>query len=229
MTFKDRIKMLRVEKNMTQSQLAAMLGKSEGAVRAWEIERSKPDVDTLVILASYFKCTTDYLLGLSDYRNLEEKNEIESLCKNLDDAISKVDNGKHFLEGLVQFLNLVLDRNQQFIATSYLAIAWHFAYELRELYKLQDEFVNTKTFDFARFLGCYLNISKTTTMAKKSLQLMSSYPLPWITNPAIEYGSEVDKELAKKFFSAYHTKGFEETNDIWTSAMDAFEDSLMQE
>ncbi|MCL2367648.1 MAG: helix-turn-helix domain-containing protein, partial [Oscillospiraceae bacterium] len=108
MEFKDRIKALRVERNMTQSQVAAMLGKSEGAVRAWEIERSKPDIDTLIILAEYFKCTTDYLLGLSDYRNSEEKKEIESLSKDLDEVIAKIDNGRGLLEDLVQFLNLVL-------------------------------------------------------------------------------------------------------------------------
>jgi len=224
MEFKDRIKALRVERNMTQSQVAAMLGKSEGAVRAWEIERSKPDIDTLIILADYFKCTTDYLLGLSDYRNSEEKKEIESLSKDLDEVIAKIDNGRGLLEDLVQFLNLVLKRDQQFIATAYLVIARYFTFSLNELYKLQDEFTNTKTFDSARFFECYLNISTTTTVAKKNVQLISSYPLPWITHLATEYGSETDKLLAKKFFSAYHNKGFENTTDIWGSAMDAMKE-----
>lgn len=69
MEFKDRIKELRSNKNMTQSQIAALLNKGEGAVRAWESGKSKADADTLIKLAEYFGCTSDYLLGLSDVRN----------------------------------------------------------------------------------------------------------------------------------------------------------------
>ena len=64
MEFKDRIKALRNEKNLTQTQLASYLDKGESAVRMWEIARSKPDVDTLIKLSQYFECSTDYLLGL---------------------------------------------------------------------------------------------------------------------------------------------------------------------
>lgn len=222
MEFKDRIKSLRTEKNMTQSQLAAVLGKSEGAIRAWEIERSKPDADTLMILAAYFKCSTDYLLGLSNYRSIDEKGNINTLAEKLADCISRIDSGKgeSLLRFLVDFLELVMERNHQFIATSYLVTAQYYYFALDQLYKLQDEFSESKTFDFAKFLDCYMNMSNTATIAKKNMQLMSSYPLPWIMNPAIEYGSDTDEKLVKKFFDAYHNKGLENTTDTWSATME---------
>ena len=73
MEFKDRLKALRLEKEMTQTELASKFGKSESAVRMWELGKSKPDTDTLIKLAEHFVCTTDYLLGLSEYRNREDK------------------------------------------------------------------------------------------------------------------------------------------------------------
>ena len=84
--FKDRIKLLREGKNITPTQLGALFDKTESAARAWELGRSKPDADTLIKLARYFGCSTDYLLGLSEYKNDEEKqqfiNKAELLVKD---------------------------------------------------------------------------------------------------------------------------------------------------
>lgn len=71
MEFKDRIKLLRQERNLSLAQLAGSFNKSESAIRTWEAGRTKPDADTLIELSRYFDCTTDYLLGLSDFRNVE--------------------------------------------------------------------------------------------------------------------------------------------------------------
>lgn len=66
MELKDRIRELRIKRNLTLSQLAAAMGKSEGAIRSWETGRAKPDADSLVKLSDFFCCTVDYLLGRSD-------------------------------------------------------------------------------------------------------------------------------------------------------------------
>ena len=73
MEFKDRIRYVRNTRGFSQTQLASQLGKGESAVRMWEIGRSKPDVDTLIKLSELFDCSTDYLLGISDFQNLEQK------------------------------------------------------------------------------------------------------------------------------------------------------------
>ncbi|MDR1558131.1 MAG: helix-turn-helix transcriptional regulator [Clostridiales bacterium] len=68
MEFKERIKELRTEKSLTQTQLASVLEKSEAAIRAWESGRTKPDADTLIRLSDIFHCSADFILGLSDRR-----------------------------------------------------------------------------------------------------------------------------------------------------------------
>lgn len=68
MEFKDRLKLLRESKKVSVSQLAEKFGKSDSAVRMWELGRSKPDADTLILLSKYFDCSSDYLLGITNAR-----------------------------------------------------------------------------------------------------------------------------------------------------------------
>jgi len=83
MEFRDRIKQLRNEKNMSAIALAKDLNKSESAIRMWETDRAKPDADTLIELSKYFECTTDYLLGLSEFRNEKSLELFSSVVQKL--------------------------------------------------------------------------------------------------------------------------------------------------
>ena len=76
--FKERLKQLRIERDIPVTQLAAKLEKTEGAIRMWETGKSKPDIDSLAELAKIFDCTTDYLLGLSDFKNAERQKVFEA-------------------------------------------------------------------------------------------------------------------------------------------------------
>lgn len=51
-------------KGRTQEQFAANIGVSVQTVSRWENGVNYPDLSILPILASYFKVTTDYLLGV---------------------------------------------------------------------------------------------------------------------------------------------------------------------
>lgn len=66
MKFKDILKELRLEKHLTQAQLAKELNVSLSIVNKWENEKKNPSADTLIILSKYFKVTVDYLLGLEN-------------------------------------------------------------------------------------------------------------------------------------------------------------------
>ena len=68
MELRERLKALRKENGLIPEDIGFIFGKSESAVRAWENGRTKPDVDTLILMSISFGCTTDYLLGLSDCR-----------------------------------------------------------------------------------------------------------------------------------------------------------------
>ena len=69
-----RIKQLRKEKGMTQAELSTALGKKQSTARMWEIGRSNPEYSALIDMAKLFGCTTDYMLGLSDFKNNDALN-----------------------------------------------------------------------------------------------------------------------------------------------------------
>ena len=119
MEFKDRLKQLRTEKDITATQLAFQIDKGESAVRMWEIGRSKPDVDTLIKLSNYFECSTDYLLGLAGHKT--EVAQIEML--EILNELSNIDNGllinshdfQSMLVGLLEKMH-TLDNRQYVLA-----------------------------------------------------------------------------------------------------------------
>ena len=65
--FAERLKELREDKNLSQTELARELGFSQAAIARWEKSVQTPNIDTAIIVAKYFKVTTDFLLGLEDY------------------------------------------------------------------------------------------------------------------------------------------------------------------
>lgn len=65
--FSERLKELRLEKNLSQRDLAKELGFSQPAIARWEANIQTPNIDVAIIVAKYFKVTTDFLLGLEDY------------------------------------------------------------------------------------------------------------------------------------------------------------------
>ena len=65
-TFAERLKMLRIENNISQNQLAKNLKISQSNVSVWEAGEQMPSAENLIVLAKYFKCSVDYLLGLED-------------------------------------------------------------------------------------------------------------------------------------------------------------------
>jgi len=109
MDFRERIKVLRSEKRISQAQLAVAFNKSESAIRTWETGRNKPDADTLIQLSQYFECSVDYLLGLSDFKNEEKRKEFESDWDKFFKLLSnRTDyNREQVYEVCIQIINLV--------------------------------------------------------------------------------------------------------------------------
>ena len=67
----DRIKYLREQKGMTQSDLARQLGITRSSVNAWEMGISVPSTQYIVELAGIFKVSTDYLLGVKGSASID--------------------------------------------------------------------------------------------------------------------------------------------------------------
>ncbi len=63
----NRIKELRTEMNISQKTLGEKLGYCNQTVSFWESGQREPSLDAVVKLATFFKTSTDYLLGFSNY------------------------------------------------------------------------------------------------------------------------------------------------------------------
>lgn len=64
--FEQRLKELRQEKSLSQTQLAEALRVSQRSISSWETGFRQPDFATLEKIAKYFDVSADYLLGLAD-------------------------------------------------------------------------------------------------------------------------------------------------------------------
>ena len=66
MDYKERIKELRLERKLSQMQLAKKLDVSQSAVAKWELGKTEPTASAIVKMAKFFGETADYILGLED-------------------------------------------------------------------------------------------------------------------------------------------------------------------
>ena len=65
-SFKERLKELRNEKNITQQELGHIVNMSKMAISHWEKGHSEPSIAQLIILSNYFEVSVDYLIGKNE-------------------------------------------------------------------------------------------------------------------------------------------------------------------
>ena len=84
----EKLKSLRIEKKLTQKQVADRIGLAISAVSSYESGTRYPSYDVLVYLARIFHVSTDYLLGITNTRNIDvtglRDNEIELVSQLVD-------------------------------------------------------------------------------------------------------------------------------------------------
>lgn len=66
MEFAKRLKELRMEKGMSQMDLAVATNLSQSAIAKWELGKTEPTAAALIKLAAFFGETTDFLLGITE-------------------------------------------------------------------------------------------------------------------------------------------------------------------
>ena len=64
MDYYKRLKSLRQERNLSQAELAEVLGTTRQQVGKWELGIQMMGVDKYIKLARYYNVSLDYLLGL---------------------------------------------------------------------------------------------------------------------------------------------------------------------
>ena len=85
----ENIKRKRIERNLTQEEVASHLGISSQSVSKWERGEGYPDIEMLPPIANYFNISVDELLGMSNA-------EKEEKYKNINDCWAENNrSGKH--------------------------------------------------------------------------------------------------------------------------------------
>ena len=85
-TFAMRLKKLREQKRLNQTELANLIKVSNGSISKWERGDRQPDYETLENIADTFNVTIDYLLGRSDSK--QEFNESQMNFSTPQEALS---------------------------------------------------------------------------------------------------------------------------------------------
>ena len=69
----DRIKALRLNKNMSQSEMANILGVSRSSYAMWESNNNIIPLKRLITICDYFHTSIDYIFGFTEknqYKNI---------------------------------------------------------------------------------------------------------------------------------------------------------------
>ena len=69
MQYSERIRVLREDADLSQTELAQIFNVGQKTVSNWETGRNEPPYEILKKYAERFQVTTDYILGLTDDPN----------------------------------------------------------------------------------------------------------------------------------------------------------------
>lgn len=72
-----RLKEIREDRDLLQSDIANILNVSQVAYSYYEIGKRQLPIDLLIKLSNYYKLSTDYILGLTDERKPYKKSNIK--------------------------------------------------------------------------------------------------------------------------------------------------------
>lgn len=83
MTFQNKLRNLRISRDMTQIELAEGLGTSQSSITSWESGRREPDFATIRRIAEYFNVPMSSLLPSEDIEDDAYLNTIaQTISKN---------------------------------------------------------------------------------------------------------------------------------------------------
>lgn len=117
--FSYRLTVLLDDNNMTQTQLAKKIGTSNVTICRYLTCERIPRLDVVAKIASVFNVSLDYLLGLSDNKNIENSSDISDL--NIAILIRKLfslDDSSHLSKSQIELIKRLLLANKDFILSA---------------------------------------------------------------------------------------------------------------
>lgn len=94
--FAEILRLLLKQHGMTHAQLGKILGLVPTTISAYAVDKARPNIDTVLKIASYFNVSTDYLLTGETAENRIEREELglpEKALRTLP-LLAKTDEGK---------------------------------------------------------------------------------------------------------------------------------------
>ena len=68
-TYRERIRDLREDNDLTQAEIAKVLGTKYNVYQRYELGTSKMPIHHLISLAQYYNTSADYILGLTNEKS----------------------------------------------------------------------------------------------------------------------------------------------------------------
>ena len=197
----DNLKQLRLQKGLTQEQLADVFGVSAQAVSRWENNTSYPDITLLPGLAIYFNTSVDAIVGMDEIRKEETLRNIHGQINELvisgqtDKAITLIRDSLKIYpndSGLLMSLGETLAHRHDDPAATQEAISI-----AERVLQSNDISVKAKGTTSANLLFLYLRAGKK----EKAESLIRSLPHIWesreILMPEVYDGEEYTEEFKK--------------------------------
>ncbi len=103
----NKLKELRIERGLLQSDIAKIINKSERTVGFYETGERDMGTETLSILSDFFNVSIDYILGKSDIRNAVQQEDPLGLAKigfNMKDYNPPSDTQKEQIKSLIEVI-----------------------------------------------------------------------------------------------------------------------------
>lgn len=121
----ENLKYLRKEKNLTQEEVAEMIGVSAQSVSKWERGDTFPDITLLPALANFYKTSVDAIIGMDKINDIQtkatvfteghkyiSKGDINSAIEVYSEALKIFPNDKGIMSDLAMSLALDGDREK---------------------------------------------------------------------------------------------------------------------
>lgn len=76
------IKKLRIDKGLSQQQLAEIIGVSQQSINKYENHNVEPNIETLSLLAEFFDTSVDFIIGRTEIKRKIQEVELYALSED---------------------------------------------------------------------------------------------------------------------------------------------------
>lgn len=103
-SFGERLRELRMEKNLTQEELASYFGLHKTRISQYELNKRQADDEMKKRFAKYFNVSLDWLMGLTNARNHCEDSEITTALHSDTEYDDLPDEAKKEINNFIDYI-----------------------------------------------------------------------------------------------------------------------------